>query len=148
MCSSWSVVSCSLNVDLSLSLTGSRVGAQDMEANLQVGELTHSLTRVYTCTFSEMCSGCDVVVPGGTEGVGAADPGGCLSDRWEEAAEGVGAECWTGTRYQRHCTDVQALFLHIDTRVKMNLHFLMSSMFNLCDLKVLVLFMDQSELCL
>lgn len=45
-----------------------------------------------------------VFVPGGTAGVGAADPHRRLPDRQQKAAKGVGAERWTGVGKQ-HCTD-------------------------------------------
>lgn len=69
------------------------------------GWWTNALTRAmrWRAPSQKMFSG-QVFVPGGTAGVGAADPHRRLPDWRQKAAKGVGAERWTGVGKQ-HCTD-------------------------------------------
>lgn len=76
MCSSWSMVSCSLNVDISLPMTDSRASTENMETSLKVGVRTKARTHEYIPRNGlTLC-----FVPGGTERVGPPDSEWRLSD--------------------------------------------------------------------
>uniref|UniRef100_A0A3Q3XHY0 Protein odr-4 homolog n=1 Tax=Mola mola TaxID=94237 RepID=A0A3Q3XHY0_MOLML len=75
VCSSWSTVSCCLNVDLLLPLPYSRARMETIDTCLKVGAPTHIR---------------------GAESVGTPDSEGSLSNRQKKAARGHGADNWTG----------------------------------------------------